>query len=323
MIATNTGGARLIRYGGVRENLMDLQAVLVEPAGVLVGSERSLRKDNTGLIWAQLLCGTFGAFGVVSRATLKLHPIQRQSATALVAVPDTKAAIHLMCELEAEFGEMISAFEGLSAGALDAVRQHQKNVTVPFQTTPSYAVLVEVSSAIPPGRGLDLEAMMMAWLERRMEAGDLEDAVVDKPAQLWRIRHSVSEAVQSLGKILAFDLAVSRSQFAEFRDAALQLVAEIVPAAIACDFGHLGDGGVHLNLVVPAETAPEKIAQLRDAVYDLTVLRFEGSNSAEHGIGPYNEGYYRRYADPQTRRLATLLKGRFDPSGLLGNVHLG
>lgn len=282
-----------------------------------------MRKDNTGLIWAQLLCGTFGAFGVVSRATLRLHPIQLQSATALVAVPDTKAAIHLMCELEAEFGEMISAFEGLSAGALDAVRQHQKNVTFPFQTTPSYAVLVEVSSAIPPGRGLDLEAMMMAWLERRMEAGDLEDAVVDKPAHLWRIRHSVSEAVQSLGKMVAFDLAVSRSQLAEFRDAALQVVAEIVPAATACDFGHLGDGGVHLNLAVPDETPPERIAQLRDAVYDLTVLRFEGSYSAEHGIGPYNESYYRRYADLQTRQLATLLKGRFDPSGLLGNVHLG
>ncbi|MDM0045032.1 FAD-binding oxidoreductase [Variovorax dokdonensis] len=323
MIATNTGGARLIRYGGVRENLLDVRAALLEPAAVVVGSDRALRKDNTGLNWPQLLCGTFGAFGVVTRATLKLHPIQRQSATALVAVSDAKAAVHLMCELEAEFGEMISAFEGLSAGALDAVRQHQKNVTVPFATTPPYAVLVEVSSAIPPGRGLDLEAMMMAWLERRMEEGDLEDAVVDKPAQLWRIRHSVSEAVQSLGKMVAFDLAVSRSRFAEFRDAALEAVAKIVPAAMLCDFGHLGDGGAHLNLVVPAETAPEQIAELRDAIYDLTVLRFEGSYSAEHGIGPYNETYYRRYADPQTRQLATLLKSRFDPNGLLGNVDLG
>ena len=322
MVATNTGGARLIRYGGVRENLMDVQAILFEPAGIRVGGGRALRKDNTGLNWAQLLCGTFGAFGVVTRATLKLHPIQRQSATALVAVPDAKAAVKLICDLEAEFGELISAFEGLSAGALDAVKLHRKNVPVPFEKTPPYAVLVEVSSAIPPGRGLDLEAMMMGWLERRMDAGDLDDAVVDKPAQLWRIRHSVSEAVQSLGRMVAFDLAVSRSRFNEFREAALQIMARIVPGAQSCDFGHLGDGGIHLNLVVPPETLPEAINRLRDGIYDLTVMEFEGSYSAEHGVGPYNESYFRRYADPQVRQLASLLKSRFDPHGLLGNVDL-
>ena len=323
MIATNTGGARLIRYGGVRENLLDVQAVLVEPAGALVGAGRALRKDNTGLNWAQLLCGTFGAFGVITRATLKLHPIQRQSATALVAVRDAKAAIHLVCELEEEFGEMISAFEGLSAGALDAVKRHQKNVAVPFENTPPYAVLVEVSSAIAPGGSLDLEGMLIAWLERHMEAGDLEDAGVDKPAQLWRIPHSVSEAVQSAGEMVAFDLAVSRSCFAEFRDAALQVVAQIVPAALVCDFGHLGDGGVHLNIVVPPGTTQGAIDQLREAVYDLGVLRFEGSYSAEHGIGPYNASFYRRHATMQTRQVAALLKCRLDPGGLLGNVDLG
>lgn len=322
MIATNTGGARLIRYGGVRENLMDVQAVLMHPAGTRVGSDRALRKDNTGLSWTQLLCGTFGAFGVISRATLKLHPIQRQSATALIALANAGAAIALMCELEQEFGEMISAFEGMSEGALEAVRLHQRNVPMPFDKTPAYAVLVEVSSAIAPGRGLDLEAMMMAWLERRLEAGDLEDAVVDKPTQLWRIRHAVSESVQALGKLVAFDLAVSRSRFAEFRERALCLVNEMIPSARVCDFGHLGDGGVHLNVVVPIDAEPASIERLRDAIYDLTVSRFDGSYSAEHGVGPYNAAYYDRFTNPLTRKLARVLKGFFDPDERLGNTHL-
>jgi FAD/FMN-containing dehydrogenase len=132
MVATNTGGARLIRYGGVRENLMDVRAVLMQPSGERVGSDRALRKDNTGLSWAQLLCGTFGVFGVVSRATLKLHPVQKQSATALIALTDAHAAISLMCELERDFGEMVSACEGISGGALEAVALHQRNVPVPF-----------------------------------------------------------------------------------------------------------------------------------------------------------------------------------------------
>lgn len=322
MIATNTGGARLIRYGGVRENLMDVQAVLMHPAGERVGSERALRKDNTGLNWPQLLCGTFGAFGVISRATVKLHPVQRQSATALIALADAHAAIGLMCELEREFGEMVSAFEGISGGALEAVALHQRNVPVPFDTTPAYAILVEVSSAIPLGHGLALEAMLMEWLEQRMEAGELVDAVVDKPEQLWRIRHSVSESVQAMGKLVAFDLAVSRSRFARFREAAVRLVQEIVPAARVCDFGHLGDGGIHLNLVVPRDLDVAAVEQLRDAVYALTVSQFEGSYSAEHGIGPSNAACYERFASPPMRELARVLSNFFDPMGCLGNAKL-
>lgn len=322
MIATNTGGARLIRYGGVRENLMDVRAVLMHPAGDRVGSERALRKDNTGLSWAQLLCGTFGAFGVVSSATLKLHPVQQQSATALIALSDAHAAIGLMCELEREFGEMVSAFEGISGGALEAVALHQRNVPVPFASTPAYAILVEVSSAIAPGKGLDLEAMLMNWLEKRMNAGELEDAVVDKPSQLWRIRHSVSESVQAMGKLVAFDLAVSRSRFAGFREAAVRRVQQIVPSARICDFGHLGDGGVHLNLVVSRDLDSASIERLRDAVYELTVSQFDGSYSAEHGVGPYNASCYERFTSPPTRELARVLKNFLDPGGRLGNARL-
>ena len=322
MIATNTGGARLIRYGGVRENLLDVQAVLMHPAGDRVGSERALRKDNTGLSWPQLLCGTFGTFGVISRAVVKLHPVQQQSATALIAMTDVDAAIGLMCELERAFGEMVSAFEGISGGALEAVALHQRNVPVPFATTPAYAILVEVSSAIPSGRGLELEAMLVDWLEKRMDADELVDAVVDKPAQLWRIRHSVSESVQAMGKLVAFDLSVCRSCFARFRDAAVRLVHEILPTAQVCDFGHLGDGGIHLNLVVPRDTNAPTVSQLRDAVYDLTVSKFGGSYSAEHGVGPYNVCYHERFTSPPTRQIARVLKRAMDPRGQLGNAQL-
>ena len=322
MIATNTGGARLIRYGGVRENLMDVSAVLMHPAGECVGSAKGLRKDNTGLSWTQLLCGTFGAFGVISRATLKLHPVQQQSATALIALSDVHAAIGLMCELEREFGEMVSAFEGISGAALEAVAHHQRNVPVPFATMPAYAILVEVSSAIRSGQGLDLEAMLMNWLEKRMVAGELADAIVDKPAQLWRIRHSISESVQACGRLVAFDLAVSRSRFAEFRKAAVCVVQDLIHSAQICDFGHLGDGGIHLNLVVPHDLDAATVELLRDTVYDLAVLRFEGSYSAEHGVGPYNASFYERFTSPLTRELSGVLKKFLDPGRALGNAQL-
>ena len=321
MVATNTGGARLIRYGGVRENLLGLQAVLAHPAGQVVGTDRHLRKNNTGLDWTQLLCGSFGAFGIVGRATLKLHPVQRQSATALVAVDSADTAVALACALEQDMGEFVSAFEGMSCGALQAVERHQGQGL--FAETPPYAVLMEVSSAVAPGQGLDLERMLMAWLEGRLEQGGILDAIVDKPAQLWRIRHAVSESVQALGRLVAFDVAVARSAFAPFRDEAQALIERHLPGARLCDFGHLGDGGVHLNMTVPEATSAAQIDTLREALYEAVVVRFSGSFSAEHGVGPYNQRFYDRYTEAPLRSVCSALQQALDPGLQLGNVRLG
>ena len=95
-----------------------------------------------------------------------------------------------------------------------------------------------------------------------------------------------------------------------------------IPDAVVCDFGHLGDGGVHLNMVVPNGHDAEQIQMLRDDIYDLTVLEFEGSFSAEHGVGPSNSKWYQRYLDSATKDWAHLLHGHFDPAARLGNIRL-
>jgi FAD/FMN-containing dehydrogenase len=320
MVATNTGGSRLIRYGGVRENLLAVEAVLLDPPGARVGSTNALRKNNTGLDWCQLLAGTQGAFAVASRVTVRLHPIPKQAATALVALESVEAAMRLLWSLEETLGEFVSAFEGLSGNALAATLDHLRGVPAPFARTPGYAVLLEVSSAVPPTAGVDLEALLLAWLEPHLAQSTVLDAVVDRPERLWRIRHAVSDSVQALGRLVAFDVAVSRSRFARFRAHALALAGAHVASARVCDFGHLGDGGMHLNIIVPDDTPSQAIEALRVAVYDAVVREFDGSFSAEHGIGPYNHGFYQRFTDPSTRALAQALHRHLDPGGRLGNV---
>ncbi|WP_457355452.1 FAD-binding oxidoreductase [Roseateles sp. P5_D6] len=323
MIATNTGGARLIRYGGVRENLLGLQGVLLHPPGQAVGQLHGLRKNNTGLDWSQLLCGSFGAFGLVTHAVVKLHALPRQTATALLALPSAAVGVQLLADLEAELGDFVTAFEGISGPALAAVVRHLPGATAPFAELPVYAVLVELTSTLGVDQGLDLNALLLSWLERQMESGaELLDAVVDKPEKLWRLRHGLSEAVQHLGRMLAFDLSVTRSRFAPLREQALAVIAEHLPDAQVCDFGHLGDGGMHLNFVVPWDTAEGRIAALREAIYDLTVREFGGSYSAEHGVGPSNSAFYHRYTDAATLDWAAALHRHFDPARLLGNVRL-
>jgi FAD/FMN-containing dehydrogenase len=320
MVATNTGGARLVRYGGVRENLLDVTAVLTRRPTIPVGGRRGLRKNNTGLSWSQLLCGTFGAFGIIADATLKLHALPRQTATGLVATDCAADAIDLLVSLEAELGDFLSAFEGISRNALSAVLRH--GVQSPFAEVPAYAVLLELATTIPVGQGVDVELLLTDWLERHFAEGRIKDGVVGKPEQLWRIRHSISEAVQGSGRMVAFDIAVPRSGFAEFREKAVHLVEQAVQGAVVYDFGHLGDGGVHLNVVVPRQASDTSIGTLRDAVYALTVDGFGGSFSAEHGVGPYNHRWYAEYTESAKLELATALHNHFDATRRLGNVRL-
>lgn len=229
MVATNTGGARLVRYGGVRENLLDVRAVLARRPASVVGGQRALRKNNTGLSWSQLLCGTFGAFGIITDATLKLHPLPRQTATALIATDSASAAIDLLVSLEDELGEFVSAFEGISRNALYAVLRH--GLQSPFAEAPPYAVLLELRTTTPGSHGLNLESLLTDWLERRMADGLVKDAAVGRAEQLWRIRHGISEAVQALGRMIAFDIAVPRSRFGEFREKSVLMVQGMIEGA--------------------------------------------------------------------------------------------
>lgn len=94
----------------------------------------------------------------------------------------------------------------------------------------------------------------------------------------------------------------------------------MVEGAVVCDFGHLGDGVVHLNVVVPTSTPDAAVGMLRDAVYALTVDDFDGSFSAEHGVGPYNQRWYARYTEGAKLELAAAPHHHFDAAHRLGNV---
>lgn len=324
MLAANTGGARLIRYGDVRHNTMGLQALLMEPPGELLDLSNRLRKNNTGPDWKQLFIGTSGSYGIVTQAVLRAHPLPQQRATALVVPASMSAALTLLQDAERQFGDFLSAFEGMSRNAMVSVLHHLPQVVAPFDPLPPYALLVELSSATAAGAHFNLEQLFMPWLERHLEDGTIVDAVVDKPESLWRLRHAISDSIKQEGKIVAFDIAVPRSHMPAFRAAALALVERDFAGAVACDFGHWGDGGQHFNLVIPPTHQqlfpPARIDALRTAIYDLVVRDYRGSFSAEHGIGPFNQSYYDRYLNVPQQGLAMRVQPAFDPHYLLGNT---
>ena len=327
MIATNAAGTRVLRYGDMRQNVLGLEAVLAD--GTVLDLMAPLRKNNTGNDAKQHFIGTSGVFGVMTRAVLRAVPLPAQRATAFVGAADGATVLGLLTRLESRLCDVLTAFEVISAAALGPVFRYQPRLRNPFGSSlPPYTVLVELSTTLPADRlALDdlLESTLGAVLEDEALAG-ITDVFPGKPADLWDVRHHVSESLRHEGEVVAFDISVPRARVADFVLAAREAIARL-PFIRPCDYGHWADGGVHLNLIWKKEDAPkptvELKAELQPLVYDLAVTRFHGSFSAEHGVGPHNQAFYDRYTPELVREVCRELKRRFDPQGLLGTTRLG
>lgn len=329
MIAANTGGTRLIRYGDVRHNLLALQAVLPTPEAEVLELGRALRKDNTGPDLKQLFVGTSGAGAVITRATLEVHVRPQQSATALVVPTSDDAVLQLLQALERELGDYLSAFEGLSGHAMQAAIDHVPDLRNPFapEPAPDFAILIELEAASSKAyTGLDLQEALNQFLQDQFEQ-TIENAVIGNGHELWHLRHSISEGARALGKPVAFDVSVPRSRIMAFCRAARAVVAREFPFLHVVDFGHVADGGVHFNVIWRSDAAQPYdaavVQRLRDRIYAMVVQDYAGSYSAEHGVGPHNLAYYRRYTAPASRRLAQGLRRLTDPQQLCGTVDFG
>ncbi len=329
MVATNTGGSRLLRYGDVQRNLVGLEVVLADAEATVLTDIKGLRKDNSGIDLKQLFVGTSGSFGIISRVQVELHRLPRQAAAALV-VPATHAAVPaLLATIEAEAGEFLAAFEGMSANAMDAALRHNRRLRNPFSSggLPDYCVLVELTSTARPDQ-IDISELLTQLLARSMDAADslVIDACFGPPEDFWALRHSISDGLRDDGTVVGFDISVPRSRLPALRSELVAVLTERYPQLRICDFGHCGDGGDHFNLVWPKSAGPcdvSVIGTVRALIYDRVVRGYEGSFSAEHGVGPHNSEYYKRYSSSPERALAGRLKSICDPKGLLGRVDFG
>lgn len=309
MIATNTGGARFIRYGGMRRQVLGLEAVLPDADGTVLDLTGALRKDNSHLDIKQLLIGSCGALGIVTRAVLEVQHLPEEIAAALLVPTSDAALAPLLMAVERACGAYLSAFEGMSRNAVERAFAHVRQLRNPFGAAPlpPYMVLVELSRTRRAGEGEEtLDRVLETALAGLLEGDEplLSDALMGRAEELWAIRHSLSEGLKASGHVTAFDLSLRRSDLAAFRAEAIARLGEAHPDVAVCDFGHLGDGGIHFNLIHECQPEPEELAGIKRLVLDLAVGKYRGSFSGEHGLGRSNRAVYEHYTPALVQDLA-------------------
>ncbi len=319
LVSTNAGGTAVLRYGMMRELVLGLEVVL--PSGELFEGLRGLRKDNTGYDLKQVFIGAEGTLGLVTAATLKLFPRPREVVTALVATPDMGTAVKLLRFIQSEAGDNVTTFEIIGETAFRMLLDHTPELSSPFGHVPACAALVEVASF---WRDFSPREAFEGCLARAAEAGlALEAVVASSEAQaeaLWRLREQIPEAEKRAGAAVKHDISVTPARIPAFLAAIDARVAAELPGSTVIVFGHLGDGSLHLNVAPPGLGRGPIPRGLRDQVWALVhgeIAAFEGSISAEHGIGQLKRDELWRYRPALDRRLMTGLKRLIDPDGTM------
>jgi len=316
-VSTNAGGLNVLRYGNTRELTLGLEAVL--PDGSVWNGLRSLRKDNTGYDLKQLFIGGEGTLGIVTRVVVKLHPAIRERTTVMAAVPTVDAAVELLARLREHCGETISAFELVSRRCLDLVLQHASGARDPFTHASAWYVLAEGGDTHAGG---DLRDRLEAGLLAASEGGIITDAVIaESMAQretLWRLREALPEAIRAEGLAFRSDVAVAVGRVPAFVAEAEADLRRAFPGIRIVCFGHLGDGNLHFNALPDRDSAlsSDWAREVARVLYD-AVGRYDGSISAEHGIGQAKRGELARCKSAIEMTLMRQVKRMLDPNGLM------
>ncbi|MGB7193257.1 MAG: FAD-binding oxidoreductase [Collimonas pratensis] len=320
LIGANAGGSRLLRHGDVRHNLLGIEAVLADADGTVVELLAPLRKNNTGIDLKQLFVGTGGAFGIVTAATLDLKRLDQSNQTMFLALPGHAAALDVLLAFEQTFGDLLCAFEVISAAALDITLRNFPSLRHPFDASAGCYALVEIASSMP-GLNPLLAQQAEDLLEQLYGREQIANAAFGPAESFWPLRDNLPLAIAKEGLPLSFDVAFPRSRLAAFRDEAAQWLQHQHPLLQLYDFGHFADGGCHLIVLLPHDQVERygiaRIVALRSAIYQL-VCEHGGSFSAEHGIGPLNAPYYRKYTAPKVKQISAALQHLMDPQAVLG-----
>ncbi len=316
-LATNAGGLNVLRYGMAREQCLGLEVVLAD--GRVWDGLRRLRKDNTGYDLRDLFIGSEGTLGLITAAVLKLQPLPRAQATALL-VPASLAVVPALLARARSYSDGgPSRFELLPRLALDTACRHLPGCRAPFEPLPQWMLLAGFD-----GRDPRVQAEVEALLAAALEAGEIVDAVLAQSGaqadRLWRLREAIVEAQPLLGPSLKHDLAVAVADLPAFVEQACAALAAALPGVRPYVFGHAGDGNLHFNLSPPPDMAPAAFLdagpRLRELLHGL-VAGFGGSFAAEHGIGRIKTGEMARWKSPVELELMRRVKAALDPEGIL------
>ena len=316
-IAENAGGPKAVKYGVTRDYVLNLQVVL--PTGEMIWTAANVLKNSTGYNLTQLMCGSEGTLGIITKIVFKLRPFPQKDVTMLVPFTTSEEA----CKAITAIYMTGIAPSGMEFIDRDSIRYTSKYleemgtpVTMALKDEMNAVLMIELD-------GNDEEVLMrdaetiMATLES-FETGELYFAdTAQQKEELWRLRRNVSPAVNAYTLTKAEDVVVPRSQLPALVTA-IKDIGQQYNFNSVC-FGHAGDGNLHINVMkedLPDDYWNKEINEAIGKIFE-KVVELGGTLSGEHGIGIAKKDYMHLAMKEANIELMRGIKKVFDPNGIL------
>jgi FAD/FMN-containing dehydrogenase len=309
-ISTNAGGINVLRYGSMRGLVLGLEAVL--PDGTMISSMNKLLKNNAGFDLKQLFIGTEGTLGIVTRAVLRLFPQQPDRQTALIALCGFDQVAQFLQLAKLKLGTMLSAYEVMWQSYLEEqLRFHGHSR--PFVDRHAFYVIIETE-----GTNAQLnEAVLTDTLETALGDGIIADAVIAKSEQerlsLWDLRENLEPFLTDTASF-GYDVGVPIGDMPTYVNRVESNLRRRWPDSVCYTMGHIADGNLHF-FIKPGRKDAQRIDCDED-VYG-ALEGFDGTISAEHGIGYEKRAWLLRTRSSEEIAMMRSLKKALDPRGIL------
>ncbi len=312
-IAENSGGPRAVKYGVVKDYVLNLEVVL--PSGEIIWTGANVLKNSTGYNLTQLIVGSEGTLGIVTKIVLKLIPYPKYDLLMLVpfsSLENASAAVSAIFRA----GFVPSALELIEIDALNIVSEMIGSCAVPVNDSIAAHLIIEVDGNNQDVLMNDMEAI--AELLTQFDAGEIffaDDA--QQKNELWKLRRRAAEAVKLNGYTIEEDTVVPRAELPALIRGVKELGKQNGFKAVC--YGHAGDGNLHIRINHPTiknSHGNSEMTAILTSLFEL-VKSLGGTISGEHGIGLIQKPYMKTIFKDANLRLMREIKKSFDPNNIL------
>lgn len=314
-IAENAGGNKVVKYGPTGDNVLALEVVLPDGSISWFGGKR--RKDVTGYDFVNLLVGSEGTLGVVTKAILKLVPLPERVVDLLVPFPDIATAVAFVPRIMREGRIMPSSIEFMDSPSV-RVTERFLNLAVPFSDKAGAYLIIQIEGNDRESLADDYERVGKLCLEH----GALEVFVADNRTmrdKLWKVRKNITEATWAFypHEHADEDIVVPTSAIPALIDR-LDAISQ-KHGTVSRTMGHVGDGNLHVTVFFPEKTPEDwkmRLSAIQRELYAV-VKELGGTLTGEHGVGLKRRDYVPLFLDEAQMELIRRVKLAFDPNNIL------
>lgn len=313
-IAENAGGGKAVKYGVTGRYVMGLE--LVTPLGDIVQLGGKRVKDVTGYDIKQLIIGSEGTLGIVTKAILKLIPLPTAKVDLLVLFKDVKTAIDMVSLIMTEGKIIPTSVEFMDKLSVQASCEYL-NEHLPYQQAGAM-LLIEVDG----NREDQVEEDAETIGELCLKNGAIEVYVADNyttQERVWSVRRNIAEAFIVISPHQSLeDIVVPTASIPDLMPE-LERISKKYNIQIPC-YGHAGDGNLHATLVKNPESTLEEWYEVEDKalreLYEVT-KKLGGTLSGEHGVGSKRKEFLEMIFSPAEIELMKRIKRAFDPNNIM------